>query len=232
MLIDDAHVFDRSRCLACMTCARGCNSRALEPVAREMTVEEALAEVEKDRAFYEESGGGLTISGGEPTAQMEFTLELASRAKAAGISTCIETCGFGPVDNFIGLIPVVDLFLWDIKDTDGTRHLTNTGVTLPPLLYNLRRLDHAGGATVLRCILLAGVNLNEEHLRGIAAICRELTSCRGIELLAFHPLGGSKLERLGTRPRPTADLAPSSEAMSAARAYLAELVGREGIVAP
>jgi len=231
-LTDGAHIFDRSRCRACMTCARGCNSRALEPVAREMSVEEALAEVEKDRAFYEESGGGLTLSGGEPTAQMEFTLELASRAKAAGISTCVETCGFGPVENVLSVAPHVEAFLWDIKDTDEKRHLTNTSAPLAPILDNLRQVDRAGGATVLRCVLLAGVNLNEKHLDGIAAICQGLSNCRGIELLAFHPLGGSKLERLGIRPRRQADFAPSPEAMSAACAYLAGLVGREKIVGP
>lgn len=230
-LTDSAHVFDRSLCRACMTCAEGCNSRALESVAREMSVEQVLAEVEKDRAFYEESGGGLTLSGGEPTAQMEFTLELTSRAKAIGISTCIETCGFGPTERFLSLVPLVDLFLWDIKDTDDQRHLANTGTPLAPILDNLRQVDRAGGPSILRCLLLAGVNLNETHLDRIAAIYRQLSHCAGIELLAYHPLGGSKLERLGYPPRPSPDLTPSSEAMSAACAYLAGLVGRERIVA-
>ena len=230
-IVENVHIFDRSACRACLACTAGCNAGALEPVAREMSVAEVLGEVEKDRAFYDESGGGLTISGGEPTSRIEFVLELASQAKASGISTTIETCGFGPTERFVSMIPYIDLFLWDIKDTDSARHLANTGAPLDPILHNLREVDRAGGKSILRCLLLQGVNLEQTHLDRIAAIYSDLSNCKGIELLSYHPLGGSKQERLGSKQSPL-DLSASSDAMSAAAAYVAKLVGRERIVVP
>ena len=153
------------------------------------------------------------------------------QAKASGISTTIETCGFGPTERFVSLVPFVDLSLWDIKDTDSARHLANTGAPLDPILHNLREVDRAGGTTILRCLLLQGVNLEQTHLDRIAAINSNLSNCKGIELLSYHPLGDSKQERLGSKQSPI-NLSASSDAMSAATAYLAKLVGREQIVVP
>ncbi len=231
-MVDNVHIFTRSACHACLSCTVGCNSRALESVAQEMSAAEVLTEVEKDRAFYEESGGGLTISGGEPTSRIAFVLELASQAQACGISTAIETCGFGQIKNFVSLIPFVNLFLWDIKDTDEERHLANTGAPLEPILRNLKEIDKAGGKTILRCLLLEGINLGEAHLARIAAIFSELSNCRGIELLEYHPLGGSKLERLGLPEQPPLRLEASSDAMSAAVTYLGGLVGYDRVLVP
>lgn len=199
-MVDGAHVFDRSRCRACLSCVTTCHAQALETTGREMTSGAMLAEVEKDRVFFQESGGGLTMSGGEPTAQIGFTLEVVSRAKAAGLTTCLETCGFGRPVDFLSLVPHVDLFLWDLKDTDEIRHLANTGVPLRPILENLRTVDRAGGVTILRCIMVPGVNVDDDHLRRIGAVRDELANCLGVELLEYHPLGAAKQERLG-RPR-------------------------------
>jgi pyruvate formate lyase activating enzyme len=229
-IFNDEHHFDRTRCRECLACAGECYTGALEQVGREMTAAQVVAVAEKDRAFYEESGGGLTLSGGEPAAQPEFALEICHLAKAAGISVCIETCGFGPAERFFSLAPHVDLFLWDLKDTDEARHLASTGAVLAPILENLRRVDRAGGTTVLRCVLIPDVNLNQQHLDGVAAVFRSLANCGGIELLAYHPLGASKLERLGiecTRPLPAA-CAPD-ELVSAAN-YLRGLVGESGVI--
>ena len=221
-LSDGQHQLDRSKCRLCLDCAGVCVTGALEVAGRQMTVQEVLAEVEKDRIFYEESGGGMTLSGGEPMAQFEFTRALLEAAREAGVHTCIETCGFAPRELFRKIVPLADLFLWDIKDTDTDRHLANTGAPLEPILRNLEIVDRAGGATVLRCLLIDGVNLDEAHLDRIAAIYNKLTNCRGVELLSYHPLGDSKRERLGIVAGTDPRVVPSEEAMQSARAHLRE----------
>ena len=223
-MTDEGHVFQRVLCRECMSCAEGCFARALEVAGREITANEALAEVAKDNVFYEESGGGLTLSGGEPMAQFEFTRAILHRAE--NLHTCIETCGFGPSERFMEIVPLVDLFLWDIKDTDEARHEANTGVPLAPILENLRLVDEAGGSTILRCPLIAGVNLTEEHLDRLAAIYRSLHNCLGIGLLPYHPLGDSKYARLGITRAPDSFREPSAEEMTAAKA---RLLTRHGI---
>ena len=235
-MTDGMHAFDRSRCISCLKCVERCPSRALEAAGREMTAEEVIAEVERDRVFYEESGGGMTISGGEPMAQFEFTREILRAAKrkrglsqsGSGVDcplfrplhTCVETSGIGPVERYIEIAPLVDIFYWDLKDTDPDRHLANTGTALEPILANLRAVDEAGGATFLRCIMLAGVNMTEAHLDGIVATYRGLANCRGVELLEYHQLGDSKLERLGLKPRRDFSLVPDPERLAAAREYV------------
>jgi pyruvate formate lyase activating enzyme len=236
-----------------MACAEGCYARALEVAGRDVTAEDVIAEVEKDRVFYEESGGGMTLSGGEPLYQYEFarsildgarcgvppSLDMLRCSRLDGSSpdsfecsqgeriekrpllhSCIETCGFGPPGNFLDIVPLVDLFLWDIKDTDEARHETNTGVPLLPILENLRLVDKAGGVTILRCLLIDGVNLNEEHLDRLAEIYRSLRDCRGIELLRYHALGDSKYARLGIPCTTDSLREPTPEQMESAKGYL------------
>jgi pyruvate formate lyase activating enzyme len=217
----DAHVFDRARCRLCLACAADCPAGALEAVGREVSAEEVLAEVEKDRVFYEASGGGLTLSGGESALQPEFALELLGKARAAGIHTCVETCGWAPAGTFRALASLIDLFLWDLKDTDPERHRARTGAPLEPILDNLRLADSLGAASVLRCILLAGLNLDDRHLAGVARIFRALRNCRGAELLPYHPLGASKAERLGRPAERHPEWEPTEAALEAARQALA-----------
>ena len=211
-------------CRLCLACAEVCPSGAIEVVGREMTVDQVLTVVEKDRVFYEESGGGMTLTGGEPMAQFEFTRALLAAAKEQGISTCMETCGAGPREQLLEIAPLVDLFLWDVKDTDPGRHERMTGSPAGPLLANLRAVDAAGSATVLRCVMIARTNMDESHLDAVAALYGELANCRGIELLPYHPFGTAKHAKLGQAPDgdgPTErDRVPSAEALDAARQRL------------
>lgn len=223
-MTEGMHVFERSRCTVCLECVERCPTRALEVAGREMTVEEVIAEVMRDRVFYEQSGGGITVSGGEPMAQFEFTRELLTAAKRAGLHTCIETSGVGPTARYVGIVPLVDLFYWDLKDTDRTRHRANTGAALEPILANLKAVDEAGGVTFLRCIMLAGLNMTPDHLDGIIKVYRGLTNCRGVELLEYHRLGNSKLERLGLPDRDDASLVPDADELAAARERIARAV--------
>ena len=191
------HVYDRARCIQCLKCGGTCPAGALEPVGREVSALQVLTEAGKDRIFFEESGGGLTLSGGEPAFQPEFSLALLAGARRAGITTCVETSGCGEAATFRAMAGVTDLFLWDVKDTDAARHQAHTGVPAAPLVANLRLVDSLGAPSILRCILLQGVNLEPAHLEQVAKIFHELRNCRGLELLPYQPLGQAKSERLG-----------------------------------
>jgi pyruvate formate lyase activating enzyme len=190
-----------------------------------MSADRVLDEVIKDQVFYDESSGGVTISGGEPMAQYEFTRGLLGKAKSAGLHTCLETCGFAQTSRMLDVTPDVDLFLWDIKDTDDERHKAYTGVPFAPILKNLKAVDDAGGETVLRCVMIAGVNLSKPHLDAIAGIRNELKNCRAVELLPYHPYGESKREKLGLPKQDARAGIPSDEQMAAARAHLSDRWG-------
>lgn len=207
-MADKAHTLDRSRCRVCGACARECYAGALELVGRDVTVEETLAEVLKDKPFYETSGGGMTLSGGEPLMQIDFTEALLRAAREADLSNCMETCGFADYSRFERVIGLVDLFLYDLKETDPARHQEFTGVPLEPILRNLRALHAAGAAIQLRLPIVPGCNDRPEHLRAVAALARELTKLRGVEIMPYHRLGESKVDRMGLTGRARAKAAP------------------------
>lgn len=190
------HLFDPDKCIFCMSCTEACPAEALESVCKTMSLEEILRMVTADRVFYRKRGG-LTVSGGEPTVQREGLLALLDSVKAKKISTCLETCGVFPSDLIPELLPRVDLFLYDIKDTDPIRLKENTGGDLEQITRNLLRIDAGGGETVMRCILIPHVNLDPLHANALAQLYSKLRQCRYIELLPYHPYGLSKSQQLG-----------------------------------
>ena len=190
------HLINREKCIACGKCAEACVG-ALEIVGKEMSVKEILKEVLKDKAFYKNSGGGMTVSGGEPLMKPEFTLSLLKAAKEEGLHNCMETSGFARWEDIEVLIPYVDLFLWDVKETDSVRHKEYTGVPNERILENLRRLNKAGAGIVLRCPIIPGYNDRKEHLEAIAALAEELENVQRVDVEPYHPLGKSKSEDLG-----------------------------------
>lgn len=223
--VDGGHQILRDRCRSCFACVEECYARALEAVGGEMTSEEVLSEVLKDRPFYEQSGGGMTLSGGEPFAQPAFALDLLRQAKAAGLHTCVETCGFGRSEDFLAAVPLVDLFLFDYKETDPDLHREFTGQASDGILANLRLIDAKGAKIVLRCPLVPGYNLREAHLAGIADLSRSLRGCEAVELMGYHRLGDSKVDRLGVGwegrvPREVRDMSEDEleEAVASVRA--------------
>lgn len=197
----ETHRFDRTDCIRCGKCTEKCYAGALELVGREMTSDEVLAEVLKDKLFYENSGCGMTLSGGEPMVHFEFLCELLPKAKRAGLHLCIETCGYAPWEQYERILPWMDLFLYDIKATDPEKHRQFTGVTNEQILENLRKLDAAGGKTILRCPLVPGVNDDEAHLLAIAELANSLKNVQEINLEPYHPLGVGKCARLGVASR-------------------------------
>ena len=204
------HTLDRSRCTRCGRCAEQCPAEALALCGRTMQLSEVLSEVRKDRAFYENSGGGMTLSGGEPMAQFPFVRALCEAAKnAPGIPhIALETCGFAPEAQFRELLPWVDLFLFDIKTLLPEKHLRYTGVPLAPILDTLRFLDQAGATLALRCPLIPGLNDTEEELQRIAGLADGLSHAQSIDLEPYHPLGEAKSVRLGRTPAYTAPFPP------------------------
>ncbi len=190
------HQIERAACTACGKCSEVCIG-ALEVAGKEMSVAEVLDEVMKDKPFYDNSGGGLTLSGGEPLLHFDFTLALLQAAKARGLHTCIETCGYAPWEHIKALLPYVDIFLWDVKESNATKHKEYTGVSNEPILQNLRAVNKAGGHIVLRCPIIPGLNDREEHLLSIAALAEELENVERIDIEPYHPLGQEKSEALG-----------------------------------
>jgi glycyl-radical enzyme activating protein len=196
---DAGHVIDWKPCSVCGQCVAACPHRALEIKGAAMTVESVLKIVLADLPYYKNSGGGATLSGGEPLVQFGFTRALLSQCKKEGIHTCLETCGYVPEAALMEVLPLVDLFLYDYKAT-GPDHQRLTGVDNQRILSNLERLLDAGGAVILRCPLIPGVNDTDEHLAAIARMERRYPSLRGIEILPYHNFGSLKSEALGEKP--------------------------------
>ena len=171
-----------------------------------MTVGQVMGDVLRDRPFYQSSGGGLTVSGGEPMAQFPFTAALLRTARSEGLHTCLDTCGYAPAGHYLSLLEVVDLFLYDVKDTDPDRHQKLTGVPLEPILTNLAQIDAAGGHIVLRCPLIPGCNTDRDHLRRLGELAQSMANIKEVTVHPYHPLGRSKAERIG-RPWPLGEQA-------------------------
>lgn len=191
------HQIVHALCRACGTCLPVCTHDGLKLIGREMTVDQVLAEVERDREYYLQSGGGLTLSGGEPMAQFQASLELLQAARNRNIHTCMETCGFALSERYREVMPYVDLFLFDYKETDPRRHESLTGVSNELVLTNLSLLANAGAAIILRCPLAAGVNDSQDHLAAIAALAQRHSQIQSIELMPYHDLGRDKAVRIG-----------------------------------
>ena len=190
------HLIRRSECTLCTKCAQACVG-AIEICGKDNSAEAIIETVLKDRDFYKNSGGGMTLSGGEPLMQPEFAKELLSLAKAEGINTAIETSGYASFDAIEAIIPYTDLFLWDVKETDCERHKLYTGVSNERILENLRRLSAAGASIVLRCPIIPGYNDREEHLLAIGRLAEELDGVIRVDIEPYHPLGKSKALSVG-----------------------------------
>ena len=215
------HHINRDACTGCMACTDACPSGALEACATMMSADAILAEVMKDRAFYG-TNGGLTLSGGEPLLHGRAILPLLRAAKDAGITTVIETCGVFDSVLMAELVPLTDLFLWDVKDTDLLRYRRNTGGALETVLHNLRAADALGANTRLRCILLSGINLDDAHLAKLSELYHSLQHCEGIELLPYHTYGDSKNAQLGRTSAAHTEWIPTEAQMEHARTFIAQ----------
>ena len=188
---------DRDRCRLCGACAEACVAEAQVMEGREVSAAEVLEEVEKDRPFYENSSGGMTLSGGEPLLQPEFALALLAGASGRGLHTVLDTSGQAEWEVLASVLPFVDLVLYDIKHMDSSAHERLTGVPNDLVLANARRLVERGQAMVLRVPVVPACNDSVAHFRGIADLFANAGCVAYVELLPYHRLGESKWERLG-----------------------------------
>jgi glycyl-radical enzyme activating protein len=198
------HRLDRARCTVCGACAEVCPSKALEICGETLTLDDVMDVVLRDRGYYADSGGGITLSGGEPLLQPGFSRVLLAAAKAEGLHTAVETSGFGAWSALAALAPVTDLFLFDIKETEADRHLALTGVPLAPIHANLQRLAARGATIVLRLPMIPRINDRPDHIAAIAALAMNLPTLPQIDLLPYHRLGTGKRPLLGEPEREVA----------------------------
>lgn len=196
-LEDGWHKYFKERCIICNKCVELCPTGALQLAGYEITDDEVIKLALEDRLFYENSGGGLTLSGGEPLMQKEFTVGLLKKAKKNGLQTCLDTCGHAPTDTLKMVMEYTDVFLFDIKETDSKRHKQCTGVGLRMILDNLEYLNSHRKNIILRCPIIPGINDRIEHLEAIRELVRKYHSISGVELLKYHELGNHKNRLLG-----------------------------------
>ncbi len=210
---DGQHVLDHSRCQICGQCAANCPGGATRIIGHCRDVPDLMREVERDRTYYESSGGGVTLTGGEPTAQFEFCVELLKALKAAGIHTCLETCAHVTPERMEQLLDLVDLFLFDYKATDPVLHEQLTGIPNQRILANLDYLLTISVPIILRCPLVPGINDQPEHLRAIARLAASHPiAIKGVEIMAYHNMGQDKAVQIGRQPS-LQDLPTASDAV-------------------
>ncbi len=193
-LENGVHTLDRNSCVSCGMCAEVCYAGALHLYGKEMTVEEVIRIVAEDKIFYT-NGGGMTLSGGEPTRQRDFALALLLAAKGEGINTALDTCGMTAWETFAAMLPYVDTFLYDVKHITEAGHLRCTGRSNWKILDNLRRLSGAGARVEIRMPLFPGHNDDTETLHGVGALLSGVRITK-MRLLPYNDCAHSKYASL------------------------------------
>ena len=198
---------DESLCTLCLRCVDACYPGALELVGREMSVDDVLEEILKDRVFHEESGGGVTFSGGEPLSQPQFLKELLDACKKLGIQTAVDTCGYADTQVITDIIESVDLWLYDLKNMDEEKHRETIGVSNHLILENLRHLRDEN--VIVRFPLIPGFNDDSINLQAMGGFLQE-NRFTEICILPYHTAGFDKNERLNQK-KPIFNAAPPDD---------------------
>ena len=196
-LISDNHIFQTEKCIQCGKCINICPTNALSFCGEKKSAEEIMEIVLADKAFYQNSNGGLTISGGEPMLQSDFVFSLLTLAKENEIHTCLETSGYCDTERLLKIAPLVDIFLYDIKETNEDNHFKYTRKSNKQILKNLYALNEMNCCIHLRCPIIPSVNDREEHFDKLAELYNSLKKPYALELMPYHSLQLGKLSRYG-----------------------------------
>jgi pyruvate formate lyase activating enzyme len=210
----DVMVTDPGKCKVCGQCVDECYAEARQLAGREVMVADVMAEIERDVAYYDQSGGGVTFSGGEPLAQPEFLLALLRACRDHGIHTALDTSGFAQWKVLDDIRPYVNLFLYDLKVMDSAKHRRFTGAPNDLILSNLRALSEAGHNLIIRVPIIPGLNDRDDDLRQLGAFAAALPHLRRIDLLSYHEIAIHKYERLDKAYVLTDVRPPSTERMT------------------
>lgn len=215
---------DVGDCTLCGTCTQTCPSGARTMVGQTYSVYDLMTELDKDRVFYDESGGGVTFSGGEPLApkrNADFLVSCLEACRDKGYHLTVDTSGFAPRDTILSVALLTDLFLFDLKHMDDERHREYVGVSNGPILENLEALNKLGSNVWIRVPLIPGVNDDQKNLDATAAFVASLDNPYPVHLLPYHKVGGDKYRRLGT-DYPMQELEPPTkgETRDAAERFL------------
>ncbi len=190
-------VTDEAKCSLCGNCEEECYPLARSLSSKEMTLDEVFSEVMKDKIAYRKSGGGITISGGEPLLHIDFCTELLKRVRQEGISTAVETACHVPTENMLRIAPYTDTFLCDFKVCSGPKHAEWIGKENDLILQNLRRITDIHDNVVIRIPLIPTVNDSDEEFTSMMRFVKTLRKINGIHILPFHHLGSNKYDLLG-----------------------------------
>ena len=208
-IIDGAHLFYREKCVACGKCESVCLGNALKFYGAEYTVEQLLEIVLKDQDYYRNSGGGVTLSGGECLLQWEFCLELLKKLKEKGVNTAVDTCGYVAKEILEKVMIYTDVFLFDVKAIDSNIHEKCTGVPNKLILENLKFLDYCGAKTEIRIPYVP--NYNEKEIDKIYDFLKSFKNVVKIKILPYHNFAGSKYNSLGLENTMPKDLPNNDE---------------------
>ncbi|UCB52565.1 MAG: glycyl-radical enzyme activating protein [Candidatus Zixiibacteriota bacterium] len=218
---DGSLLLDTPKCDFCGACTDVCPSEALKQVGQKMTVAQVLKVIEKDRAFYDQSGGGVSLSGGEPLLQPDFACALLGACKERGIHTAVDTCGHVDSDALMRIGEQVDLFLYDLKVIDDEKHESFTGVSNKLILENLKKLSDCGQRTIVRFPLVPGVNDDEKDIQEVGELLSSLGGVKEINVLPYHKGGVEKLERLrNSKNKFFTDQTPSVDVLNEVKSKL------------
>ena len=215
-----SHKFNRDACSLCGKCVEACPTSAFTLFGKRITPDEILPELLEDKVFFDGSGGGVTISGGEPLMQADFTAELLKLLKENGVHTAIDTCLYASREALDKVMPYTDMFLIDVKAIDEDVHKECTGVSNKQILENLRYIDSLGKPYEVRIPYIP--NQNSGEILRIAEFLSKLSSIVGCRVLPYHNLSGAKYNALG-KPYPLSENAvpiPTSDEVEAARKTL------------
>lgn len=203
-------IHDAYKCRACGSCAEVCPAEAAYLVGTPRTVQEVMDEIMTDLIYYDQSGGGVTFSGGEPLGQIEFLLALLTACQDNGIHTALDTCGHVPYEQIERVRPLVNLFLYDIKVMDSERHMRYTGVPNHRILENLTALSRSNSRVIARIPIIPGVNDDDENLNQTGLFLASLSNIQDVSILPYHRTATDKYRRMKANYQ-LIDLTPPTE---------------------